>query len=134
MLTRRESRILALNYLYALELNNNSMANIGEVFSTFDDILKKTADEFASRLYKTFYENITKIDEELSSVIDNWSFDRLSLIDKSILRLACAEFSLKETPVNIVIDEVLEISKEYSELKSSSFINGVLDKYIHKFL
>jgi len=133
MLRRRESRILALNYLYALDLNKTDNKLL-ENFSSFSDILKKTDDKYATMLFKTAFENITKTDEELNSVIDNWSLDRLSLIDKAILRLACAELSLKETPINVIIDEVLEISKEFCELKATAFINGVLDKWVLKYL
>jgi len=133
MLTRRESRILALNYLYSYELNSKEISLI-EYFNTFTDVLKETEDEFSYKLFKTCVENITKIDEELKLVIDNWDYDRLTAIDKSILRLACAELSLKETALSIVINEVIEISKEYSEVKSKAFINGVLDKYSSKYL
>ena len=56
----------------------------------------------------------------------DWKIDRISKIDLSLLKLAIYEIKYKEIPYKVAINEVLELSKKYSEESSSNFINGVL--------
>jgi len=62
--------------------------------------------------------------------LKNYTLDRLSIVDRSLLELGTYELLFTTTPTNIVINEIVEISKEYSELddyKTSKFNNAVLD-------
>jgi N utilization substance protein B len=62
-------------------------------------------------------------------VITNWRLDRLSLIDKNILRLATSELlHFGDIPPKVTINEYIEIAKVYGDIDSPSFINGILDK------
>lgn len=132
---RRQSRILALDLLYSYEVSGDKDPhNTLNKFLSFVDDLDLTPFEYAKILFIYSHENLSTIDEQLISVIDNWSYERVSVIDKCILRIACAEMLMKDVPVNVVIDEFLEISKEYGEVKSSIFVNGVLDKWYKKYL
>ena len=68
------------------------------------------------------------LDGKIKRFAKNWSFDRIAKIDLAILRLALYELCFcKETPVPIVINEAIELSKIYSSDDSKRFINGILD-------
>ena len=74
--------------------------------------------------------NLEKIDGIISSALHNYSLARLNLVDKAIIRLATAELLLKETDKKIIINEALEITKEYSDMgdhKATAFNNRLLD-------
>ncbi len=74
-------------------------------------------------------EKKAEIDSAIESCSDNWSVERMSVIDRNILRIAVYEllFCL-ETPYKVVIDEAVELAKAYGTEESSAFVNGVLDK------
>lgn len=67
-----------------------------------------------------------KIDKLISDAAPEWPIDKLNKIDLAILRLAVYELENEETPPKVVIDEAVELAKEYGSESSSSFINGVL--------
>ena len=67
-----------------------------------------------------------KIDEMIKAAAPSWPIDKLNKIDLAILRLAIYELKFEQTPPKVVIDEAVELAKEYGSESSSSFINGVL--------
>ena len=68
-----------------------------------------------------------EIDRRISEKAENWKLDRMPLVDRNVLRMAIYEMSRKETPAAVVIDEALELARQFSGDESVSFINGVLD-------
>ena len=97
-------------------------------FDTLPDLFKDVMDrEFAVDLFRKVILN----DKELTKLIDgktpNWDFERISEIDKLIMKMAIAEFLyFPSIPTNVSINEYVEIAKEFSTPKSNIFINGVL--------
>jgi len=78
-------------------------------------------------LFLAAVNNVSEIDNAISRASQGWQISRMPKIDLSILRLALAEANyLKETPLEVVIDEALELSKEFSTHASPRFVNGVL--------
>jgi len=73
-----------------------------------------------------------KIDKEISSSAPAWPLDKLNRIDLSILRLAVYELNEGKVPPKVVIDEAVELAKEFGSENSSSFINGVLGTIFNK--
>ncbi len=67
-----------------------------------------------------------KIDKKIQEAAPAWPLENLNKIDLAILRLAVYELDEGETPPKVVIDEAVELAKEYGSESSSSFINGVL--------
>lgn len=67
-----------------------------------------------------------KIDELIKTAAPQWPIDKLNKIDLSILRLAVYELENEDTPPKVVIDEAVELAKEYGAESSPSFVNGVL--------
>ncbi len=74
--------------------------------------------------------NILKQKKKIDKLIENaapaWPIDKLNKIDLAVLRLAVYELENEDTPPKVVIDEAVELAKEYGAESSSSFINGVL--------
>lgn len=77
--------------------------------------------------------NLEKIDSEIEKYLVNWKLNRLSKIDLAILRIAIYEILFEEEiPDKVSVNEAIELAKKYSEDKSTSFINGILNNMIKK--
>jgi len=84
--------------------------------------------EFSRILVQRTVANLKELDERISRVIENWKYDRISVIDKIILRIgACEMLYFDDIPPQISINEAIEIGKKYGGNDSGRFINGVLD-------
>jgi len=84
---------------------------------------------FATKLCEGVIENFEQIDSKLTYASENWSLTRMSRVDRCILRLATFEIAfLDEVPVNVAINEAIEIAKRFGSEESPTFVNGVLDK------
>ena len=91
----------------------------------FDEKLIKDA----KRYVKGIKENIDRIDQVISSKLENWRFDRLSSVDRNILRLGTYELLYeKDVPIEVTLDEMIEMAKKYGTENSGKFVNGVLDR------
>lgn len=85
--------------------------------------------DFAFDLFKKTFEFRDDFEKDITEKTPNWDKDRLAEIDSILIKMALCEFvHFPSIPVKVSINEYLEISKEYSTPKSSTFINGVLDK------
>lgn len=85
--------------------------------------------EFSRSLFRGALEHQEKIDEKIKETAKNWPLARMAAVDRSLLRLAAYEILFcPETPVNVIIDEAIEIARKYSTEDSTRFINGILDK------
>lgn len=92
-----------------------------------EESLTEDAKIFSENLIKGITENAAELDKKISEISKNWSLDRISPVDKSILRLAMYEIMYeKDTPRAVVINEAIELAKRYSDEDSSKFINGIL--------
>ena len=73
------------------------------------------------------------LDKRIEHHSQHWRIERMAPVDRNILRLAVYEMTLRTTPVAIVIDEAIELARQFSGDESVGFINGVLDA-VHKDL
>lgn len=64
----------------------------------------------------------------INAVLDDWTFDRLGYLEQSILLLACAEFDCKELSAQVIMDEAINLTKNYCDDNTYKLINGVLDR------
>jgi len=125
---RRLSREISLKVLFQIDLVN---ANIEETLRyTFED--SKYSDkvkEFTLTLVKGVVSNLPEIDKAIEEYTDNWSLERITNIDRNILRIAIYEILyLKNIPKSVSINEAVELAKKYGTKSSFSFVNGVLGK------
>lgn len=84
-------------------------------------------DEFMEELAKGTSNMATDIDHQISSKSENWKLERMPIVDRNILRMAIYEMSRRDTPPAVIINEALELARQFSGEDSVSFINGVLD-------
>ena len=75
-------------------------------------------------------QSIGNIDNQIASAAPTWPVDKINKIDLAILRLAVYELNQGITPLKVVVDEAIELGKEYGSENSASFINGVLGKIL----
>lgn len=129
MTKRRQSRELAFKLLYALEVSGETEEHVKKSFTSVLDNTPEDIKSYALKLFDNYQENKDNIDSSISKFLKNWSIDRISKIDKNLIRLGFSEINLKELEINIIVNEVLEISKVYGDKDSTKFINAVLDNY-----
>ena len=85
-------------------------------------------EEFASNLLTGVIEKQPEIDPIIDRRASGWGLDRLALVDRNILRLAIYELLYTDTPPEVVIDEAVELAKEYGTEQAPKFINAILDR------
>jgi N utilization substance protein B len=131
--TRRRSRQLALQTLYAGDLAEKTVAEsehrIDDVFervaANFD--LPEGARDFAIELARGTVANLVRIDALLTQNATNWKLSRMAAVDRNILRLAVYELTQTATPASIVLDEAIVLARKFGADSSPGFVNGVLD-------
>ena len=82
---------------------------------------------FANQLFEGAAAQAESADKLIVELSKNWRLERMPEIDRSILRLAIYELRSGTAPVNVVIDEALELAKKFSTAESAPFLNGILD-------
>jgi transcription antitermination protein NusB len=90
-------------------------------------------DEFMEELARGASEMASEIDHRITEKSAHWKIERMPIVDRNILRLGIYEMSRQDTPAAVVIDEALELARQFSGEESVAFINGVLDA-VHKEL
>lgn len=83
---------------------------------------------YIRRLLTLLDEHIDEVDRTLSGALDNWSLDRLSRIDRAVLRIGAVEILfLDQIPPKVAIQEAIHLAEAYGGRESPRFVNGVLD-------
>jgi N utilization substance protein B len=128
MSLRRDGREAAVQFLYSLDQNPAPDGSQLELFWTVHQA-GAGAKKFAAQLIAGLRPRLVEIDGKIRSVIENWDFGRLEVVDRNILRVAVYEmFECSETPPIVAINEAIEIAKRLGTPDSPRFVNGVLDK------
>ncbi|MCD6128273.1 transcription antitermination factor NusB [Candidatus Bipolaricaulota bacterium] len=83
---------------------------------------------FAEALLRGVIERQPEIDSLIDRRALGWGLDRLSLVDRNILRIGLYELLYGDTPPEVAIDEAVELAKTYGTEKAPAFINGILDR------
>lgn len=124
---RRKSREYALQGLYMYEISHSPMEEIISL-TWVDREIPDDIRDFAVKLISGSVENLKEIDDLIEKHSRNWKMERLSAVDKSILRLSVfAMINLMDIPVAVTINEGIELGKIYGGESSGQFINGILD-------
>jgi len=129
--TRRSGRAYALQLLYARDGDPETdvAGAAGAWADAFDLSVDGEALAFARELAAAAATHGQKIDELIGTSSKNWRIDRMSRVDRNILRLgACELLAFRDVPVKVVINEAVELAKRFGTAESSAFVNGVLDR------
>lgn len=132
-MNRHLSRMVAMQTLYEWDFRADS---------DISEIEARNIAEYADRCEADFVKEVVKGVSEQKSVLDevidesalDWPVDQVSLIDKTILRIAIFELRhSKDVPPKVIINEAVELSKEFGGENSSKFVNGVLGSIYKKY-
>ncbi len=125
---RREGRELALQALYALDVNPVDV-QIGLRLFWDGQRAPKGIREFTDELVTGVAANRIELDRLIKEKSRNWSLTRMAKVDLNILRLAAFELlHRQDVPKNVTINEAIEIAKKFGSEDSPAFVNGILDE------
>ncbi|HVK88301.1 MAG TPA: transcription antitermination factor NusB [Kofleriaceae bacterium] len=129
--TRRTGRAFALQLLYARD--GDPATDVAGTAASWADAFELEIDApaqaFARELVAAATARAAEIDELITSASKNWRIERMSRVDRNILRLgACELIAFRDVPVKVVINEAVELAKRFGTAESSAFVNGVLDR------
>jgi N utilization substance protein B len=132
MASRHESRERALQMLFlwdqTREPTDKVIAGYWEGLMSEEVSPRRAAvDEFANQLLRGAVSRVAEADPLITAHAEHWRLERMSAVDRNILRLGVFELLEGQTPAPVVIDEALEIGRRFSGEESVQFINGVLD-------
>jgi N utilization substance protein B len=131
---RSRGRAYALQVLYALDLNErpspaDEIETIRALFASDLGDLEPGSVAFARELVCGVRDNLEAVDESIVDVSRNWRLERMSRVDRNILRLATVELrDSLEVPIKVAINEAVELAKRFGAHESPAFVNGLLDR------
>lgn len=131
-MNRTETREATFKLLYSLEILKEF--DIDEQINFFldsEEIIDKQAIQYINETIKGIVANKDDINNNIiHNIKENWSIDRISKIDLTLLRLGIYELLYSKLPYKVAVNEVVELAKKYGDSKSQSFVNGVLASII----
>jgi N utilization substance protein B len=125
---RRASREIAMKLLYQMEIQKEDKEE--QISQTFEENdLTENDKNYITDVVKGVAINLIPIDRIIEKYSKGWKIDRIPKVDLSILRLSIYETTYRsDIPLNISINEAVELAKKYSGEEAGSFINGILGK------
>ena len=132
MPSRHRSRRRALQILYQWDLRQQPVedaisAFYGTLYSEEEEPERPSRDDFMEALARGTAANAERIDHTITEKSARWRIERMPVVDRNLLRMGVYEMTQLQTPPAVVIDEALELARQFSGEESVSFINGVLD-------
>jgi transcription antitermination protein NusB len=128
---RHHGRVYALQILYAADGDGEvDVAGAADQwYQELDLELDQDARGFARELVVAAAERRVAIDEHISASSKNWRLERMSRVDRNILRLGTCELvAFPNVPVRVTINEAVELAKRFGTTDSPAFVNGILDR------
>ena len=125
---RRRSRELAIKVLFHIEFSSDDPATCFDLicnnFGTAEDVKP-----FSEELVLGVCANLKELDSLIVEASKNWRLERITKVDRSILRLAVYELLYRDDiPPKVSINEAVDLGKKFGTEESGAFINGILDK------
>ncbi|MBL8816503.1 MAG: transcription antitermination factor NusB [Planctomyces sp.] len=124
---RRDARRIVLQMLYLID--QNSDADLRRIRKTFlDEFPQEALQEFSWSLFIGVREDVAELDKMIRETASNWRIERMAPTDRNILRMGIYEMRKMGTPAPVVLNEAIEIAREFGTENSAAFVNGILDK------
>lgn len=123
-----EARAIAIKFVYQCEsekmfyFSASQYKNFCKYFSVSENIAA-IAQQFIQGVFREF----DQIDGLINQASRKWPLPRMASMDRAVLRLATYELIENSEPVKVVINEAIELAKEYGTENSGKFVNGILD-------
>ncbi len=115
---RRAARRTALFLLYQWDLTGQPLASLYE----------GDADPFALQLAEEVAARAEELDERITEVAEGWPADRLGVLERNILRIGIHELGRDTVPLEVAINEAVELAKRYASEDAAKLVNGVLGR------
>jgi transcription antitermination factor NusB len=132
MRKRRKAREFCLQILYAQAVAGGDIKHIAHGLRNAQTSLPEVY-EYALRLAGVVAEKTADLDRRISECSENWDLERVTMVDRILLRMAiCEILEFDDIPPKVAIDEAIELAKIYSTNNSGRFINGILDSVAFK--
>ena len=124
---RSAIRELTFRLIYSLEIQKaENIEEQIEIYLECEEIVENDAKEYIIDAVKGIEEHKEEINNLIRKNLKaDWTLERISKVDFSILKLAIYEIKFKNLPYKVAINEALEIAKKYGETSSKNFINGI---------
>jgi N utilization substance protein B len=131
MSRRSRAREVALQILF--EDDVNPRASVADMKSFVHNRLNSPElEEFCMSLILGVRRNQGELDQQLAQTADNWSVARMAATDRNVLRLGAFEILYTDTPDRAAINEAVELAKRFGTAQSAHFVNGILDRFLHR--
>ncbi|AWN18299.1 transcription antitermination factor NusB [Streptococcus sobrinus] len=134
--SRYNLRQRAFQAIFSLEFGQADFLQAANFAYTYDKIAEDEQEfevpAFLLNLVKGTVDNLAELDSQIAKNLkEGWSLERLTLTDRSLLRLGLFEVKYyDETPAKVALNEIIELAKTYSDQTSAKFINGILTKFV----
>lgn len=129
-LNRSELRVKIMTILYQINVYDTN-----KVEYNIDDVIKSVVD-IDNEFVKEIVYGVTTYKDEINSIankyLNGWTISRLGNTDQAILQMGIYELKYTDTPPIVVINEAVNLAKQYSDDKVKNMINAALDKYYHE--
>ena len=118
MAGRRAARRTALFLLYQWDVTGSPLASLyeGEV------------DPFAGQLAEAVMKRAAELDREITEAAEGWTADRLGALERNVLRIGVHELEEGDVPVEVAINEAVELAKRYASDEGARLVNGILGR------
>ena len=128
---RTAMRELAFKLVYEMEVQKDE--NQMDIFLENNEITDEKVIEYLKDIQNGIIEHSEEIDNLIKNNLkENWSLNRISKINLSLIKIAIYEMIYKNLPYKVAINEVVELAKKYGEEQSPNFINGILANIVKK--
>ena len=127
-MSRHQLRLLAVQILYEWDFYHRDSEQFEKIVSRqiAAYALEGDARQFLQALLSGVRDHFSSIDKILQEAAPQWSIERMSLVDRNILRLGLYELLYYNVPPRVAINEAIELGKDFSGETARRFINGVL--------
>jgi len=125
---RGKAREKALEFLFGLDFTGYDWQ---EALDNFwgDEAVRPTVKEYTERLIAGIHEQSEAMNTMISGAIEGWNPERIGSVERSAIRIGLYEMVYEDNvPVNVAINEAIELAKKYGTSESPRFVNGVLDR------
>lgn len=121
-ISRREARRAAVFMLFQWDVTGRPLGSLYE-----GDV-----DEYTRQLAGAISEHADELDARITSASDEWTADRLGAVERNVLRVALEELDAGAVPMEVVLDEAIELAKRYASEDAARLVNGILSKLVRE--
>ncbi len=122
---RRLARVKAVQSLFQVDMSGTDKEEA--IHNVLEE--NETKDPFLEQLVSGTLENLQLIDDIFSNHLENWTLDRVGNVDRAVIRMAIYEMKyIEDIPINVSLNEAIDVAKSFGGDESGRFVNGVLSK------